>query len=742
MKKFLKFLLVIALIFTVLLSAFAIYAVTLTAKYTLDENKLINLSESFELLDLNGNKISEVTNKTTIARNGKLQDYTKNAFVAVEDKRFYNHRGIDYKSLLRAFTKNITSMSLKEGGSTISQQLIKNTHLSLEKTLKRKLVEIKLTKKLEKKYSKDEILEKYLNTIYFGHNVYGIQKASHFYFNKNAENLTLEESAVLAGMIKAPNIYSPINSMNKCLDRRNLVLKLMLNQGYITKEEYDRARQMAISINFGSNEYDYTQLCLIELSEIISNNPYIFSNSKVYTYFLPEKQSILQESVKNSINNCDKSAIYLGNFNQISAYYSTVKEQHRQVGSLLKPLGVYAPAIEENLIYSKTKILDEKTEFNGYSPSNYKEKYYGKVTVKDALSKSLNIPAVKTLNNLTIEKSISYLKKLGINLNEQTNGLSLALGGTEETFTLKDITSAYGVFNSSGNYYKPTCIAKIVSNEGKTLYEHNFDCQRVFSNETSYIISDMLEDTVKTGTAKRLTNKNATIYAKTGTNGTQNGNYDAYTVSYNKDALLGVWCGKADNSTMDNSISGGTLPATISSLIWDNIYQTPTDTKIAKPNGVIIAEFDKNEYEEKDKFVLSESIAPHSQKFSMLIKANQLNSFEKSDKYSNPVIKTPEISLNNNHVLIKFIKNDLINFRIYRSNGVNKELVFDSKDTEKDFYLDDKIKSNTKYTYSVLPYYEQKNNIYLGKETLISTIKTPNIDKELPDDWWDFDIDY
>ena len=203
--------------------------------YSLQENKLVNLERTVTFLDINGDKYCEVSDGIEVTELSDIPQHTQKAFVAVEDKRFYKHNGLDYKGMIRALFNNVKSLSLKEGASTISQQLIKNTHLSNEKTLKRKLAEIKLTTKLEKEYSKNEILEKYLNTIYFGDNCYGITRASKHYFDKEPKDLDVNESAILAGIIKAPTNYSPTTNPKKCFERKNLVLKLMYKQGYIDK---------------------------------------------------------------------------------------------------------------------------------------------------------------------------------------------------------------------------------------------------------------------------------------------------------------------------------------------------------------------------------------------------------------------------------------------------------------------------------------------------------------------------
>ena len=735
MKKVAKFGLIFILLLLIMSLGVFVYYFSSTINYRLDKNKLVNAQNAIEFYDSDGEIISSFSNDTKVVKLSELNDYTFNAFISVEDKRFYSHNGIDYKGLSRALIKNITTFSFKEGGSTISQQLIKNTHLTNKKTIKRKFIEFKLTKQLERNFSKEEILEKYLNTIYFGHNLYGIESASNYYFNKSAKDLDVAESAFLAGIIKAPNTYSITNSYEKCVERRNLVLSLMCEQGYISKKTYNSEITKPILVKNERINNDYYTLCQIELNQILSENPYVFNNCKVYTYFNKDINKILTNEVINNDDNIDKNAIILSPNNKVLAYRSTCTLLKRQLGSTIKPLAVYAPAIEENLIHSASIILDEKTDFNGYTPSNYNDKYYGYISAKTALSKSLNVPAVKILNSLGIDKSKIYLDKLSLNIDANKNGLGLALGGTNETFTIKDVVSAYSVFNNKGNYSAPTTISHIVNADNEVVYRDKNISKSVFSEETAYLISDMLENAVNDGTAKRLKGLNANIYAKTGTNGNENGNFDAYTISYTKDYTIGVWCGKSDNSLMNNSITGGNLPAEISAYIWNGIYLTKTNTKISKPDTIVELALDKSEYNNNHRLVLADDIAPHQEKIFALFNSKTIN-LEQNDDYSNPKSKNISAKLENGNIKIYFDKNNFINYKIYICDKFGKELVLDTISIKENYFYDNKIKSNTEYTYTVLPYYKYKDKFYYGKEQQIISIKTDKI--EVPDEWLDF----
>jgi len=736
MKKFFKTLLITLSILGILVFSAFIYYYAVTFSYKLNVEKLINLNNSFEVYNQNGEKIDTFVKNYSVSNINSLNDYTKNAFIAVEDKRFYQHNGIDVKAIFRATAKNVASFSFREGASTISQQLIKNTHLNSEKTIKRKLAELKLTKSLEKKYSKEQILEMYLNTIYFGGNLYGIENASNAYFNKKASELSLLESATLAGIVKAPSLYSPVKNYEKSLSRRNLVLSLMCQQGYIKKDELDTLINQPIKLNYGEKYYSFCDLCLTELNEILQDNPYHFSNLKIYTYLDKEKQSNLENTILNDKNTCDKSGIILGKENEILAYCSTVNNIPRQIGSTIKPLAVYAPAINENNINEYSLLLDEKTDFNGYSPSNYNDIYYGFVSAKTALAKSLNVPAVKILNSIGIEKSKSYLLKMGLDFSNETASLSLALGGTSTGIPLTKITGAYGIFKNNGNFINPKTIYQITDKNGKIIYKNKKNKINVISDDTAYLVSDMLLESVQNGTAKRLQNKNATIYAKTGTVGTKNGNTDAYSISFTNEYTIGVWFGNKNNAYLDGSILGGTAPTVLASDLYEDIYKNEIDTKINKPKTIKNVYIDKTEYENNQKFVISDEKAPNKEKILMNFSEKYLPT-EISDKYSNPKIDNATIKIENNFANISVTADKNIFFKIIKKFNGFEEIIFDSKyNAITDSYIDKNINGNTEYTYSILPYYEFNNEIIIGEPYHIGTIKLHNENIVVPKDWW------
>ncbi|MDE7439110.1 MAG: transglycosylase domain-containing protein, partial [Clostridia bacterium] len=572
MRKFLKISAVILLCLLIIIaSLFTAYAV-ITKDAVLDRSKLVGARQNVIIYDDEGNELTsaslEIQKKSVSI--SKLKPDTINAFIASEDRKFYSHNGLNYGRMIKALFKNIASGSFKEGASTISQQLIKNTHLSSDKTIKRKLNEIKLTKKLEKKYSKDEILEMYLNTIYFGHNCYGLQSAAEFYFNKKAENLNLQESATIVGLLASPNNYSPFKNPDKSLKRRNLVLKSMFDCGYISDSAYSEAINSPLSAEQKTTQEkygSYINAVFDELEEIDFDHYLLTDGCIIKTYLNTDSQNLIE----NLSYPCDNAVIITDNLSGgVIAYKTTINGAKRQPGSTAKPIFVYGPAIEEKYLSPFTKILDEKVNFNGYNPENYDKKYHGYVTVTDSIKNSYNIPAVKTLNALNVNTCEKYMNAMGITLDEDEKNLSLALGGMKYGLSIKELTDKYSIFPRGGNYVPSRFIKEIVSKDGKVLYKNNSINSRVFSEGTCSLMNEVLIETSKTGTGKKLKEFNFDVATKTGTCGNQNGNTDAYAVSYTSENCFAVWLGDKDNKRSE--ITGGNECCKLMKPILQTVY--------------------------------------------------------------------------------------------------------------------------------------------------------------------------
>ena len=395
------------LLLTAVLTAGA-YWLQVTADAKLQPALLQQPSQAACVLDGNGEEIADISLKSA-ARSVRLCHIplcVRRAFLAAEDKKFYSHHGLDYAGMARAAYKNLRARAFVQGASTISQQLVKNTHLTGEKTLRRKLKEIKLTRLLEKRYTKDEILEMYLNTIYFGHACYGIAGAAEYYFGKSADRLSPAEGATLAAVIRSPNNYSPFIAPEKCRRARDGVLRRMRELGWLKEEEYAKALREVLPAREqgGAAARSYLRGVYEELESLPFFTPYRFRGGcKIYTYLDADMQAYI-EGLRTDADRSGKAMLLADNKTRgVIAWHSTAGELRRQPGSLIKPLAVYAPAIEEKRISPCTPVLDEKADFNGYSPSNYKDEYRGYISARAALAESRNVPAVRILNELGLE---------------------------------------------------------------------------------------------------------------------------------------------------------------------------------------------------------------------------------------------------------------------------------------------------------------------------------------------------
>ncbi len=733
------------IIFSVVLCAmlFAVgYYFGATKSTYLSHEKLVFNEKNLILYDENGEAIQgafdgNVKQTTAIAQ---IPEHTKKAFIDVEDKRFFTHNGYDLKGIIRASLHNLKSHSFKEGASTISQQLIKNTHLSQEKTVKRKLKEWKLTRALERTYSKEEILEKYLNTIYFGHNCFGITSAARFYFGKMPSELSLDESALLAGLVKSPNNYSPFKNPEKCIRRRAIVLNAMQKNGSISTEEQKKAENAPIPLSPTKNLGEgYLHFVFDELTDLAEKRDFALGGKiEIYTYLNPVLQAET-EKIAEGYAQSDKAMLVLDNeTGGFKACVSTVGNIARLPGSLIKPLVAYAPALEENILTPATPLLDEKVSYDGYSPENFDGKYHGYTSVRECVEKSLNIPAVKTLQALTIEKAAGYMQKLGLPVLEEDKSLALALGGMKKGYSVKDILSAYSTFPRGGKYL-PCGFIRAVKINDKTVYEKPTQTAPVFSEETAYLTTDILKSTAQKGTAKKLRTLPFDVAGKTGTVGTKKGNTDAYALSFTSKDCAVVWLGNADNTTIDTT--GGGIPCNLLFQLNQAIssVRQNTITPFAACEKVIRVDLDKRSYEKEHSLLLADDLAPVSYRINELFKKNALP-LEKSTLFSRPSIPTPEILRTDDCVELRFDKEnpDFYTYKIERREGENTTTLYEGKLPT--HFIDDTIAENKTYCYTITPFYENRE----GEKITLPTVSTkkgeaPNLnDREiLSKNWWE-----
>lgn len=596
----------------------------------LDVNILDNIKNTLIIYDDNENQIN--TSQYTPLKN--VPTNTINAFLCAEDKRFFEHEGIDYARIIAATIKDIKNGAFVQGASTITQQLVKNSHLNNDKNIRRKIQEIRLSKEIERKYTKNEILEMYLNILYFGNGTYGIGNAAHNFFGKDIANVSLKESAALSAIINNPTVYNPYSNAENLSKRTNLILKLMLKNKKISNKEYAAANEEKLNIK-QQNFYDkYRYFVITEACDILGcNEDYLYKNNvKIYSYCRSELQKKLSDYLKQYTTDNAQIIIIDNKTSKIisheAQYLGNPALISRSPGSTIKPIICYAPAIEKGIAVPITPICDEKTNFNGYAPLNYKNKYFGWVSCKYALSHSLNIPAVKLLNSVGIDYAKTFANNLGIKT-QKNEDLALALGGMTNGTTLKNLASAYTSFANDGIMHNNSYIKSIYVN-GKSVYSHQQTEKRVMKAETAYLINEMLNDCAKSGTAKIINSLPMIWCAKTGTVGSKDNNSDAYCIAYSKDYTVGV-------HIMDTQTTGGNIPTKlVKKLIMSDIT---CDKLFDMPSNIQKLTINANEYYNNHRIIAAQKNLPQKDtitaSFTLNCLPDQPDNRSDYEKYSN-----------------------------------------------------------------------------------------------------------
>lgn len=542
------------------------------SRYYIKHDQLPDISDlnTIEFYSIDGQKYFELNNKTsTYVKLEEISDYLKKAIIAVEDRHFYEHHGFDYLRIGKAILDNLKTLSRRYGASTITQQYARNLYLTHEKSWERKLREAYYTILLEMNYSKDDILEGYLNTIYFGHGVYGIHDASIFYFNKQPNDLTLGEAAVLAAIPKGPTYYSPLKDYERNKERKELILKLMLEQGKITETEYRDALNEDIK-TIGKHPKNVNNIAPYFLDIVIKelesynllNNPYI-NGLKVYTTLdltlneisLKAINTIYPSSslIETSVFAIDPQTGYVktvigGRDYQVSQFNRAING-YRHPGSTIKPLLYYA-ALEHGFTPTTT-FKSEPTTFyinkgkEKYEPTNFQNIYaYRDVTMAYALAVSDNIYAIKTHLFLGESTLIKMAKRMGINTTNMKPVPSLALGATE--IKLSELTTAYAYFASMGKQVAPVYITKITDLNDEVLYEYKNTSKQILNRDLCFIMNELLrgmfdpymsynQSVTGLSIIPQLTH---TYAGKSGTT-----DYDTTMIGYNPELVVGVWTG-------------------------------------------------------------------------------------------------------------------------------------------------------------------------------------------------------
>lgn len=565
----------------------------------------------------------------------ELQPSTVYAFISAEDARFFEHEGVDVIRIAGAIVADIKAGSYVQGASTISQQLIKLSHLTSEKTISRKAEEAALAYEMERQYSKEDILEMYLNYVYFGGGYYGIEAAAEGYFGVHASDLTLDQSAMLAGILKSPSGYAPHINYAASINRRNNILRLMRDYGYITDDEKKQASAGRPTILHDKNEeYSgyYTDAVTKSAAALmgITVDELIRGGYSIYSAMDSDIQHYCEEMFKNGelfpAEDSEAAIVVLepstgmvvamvgGRSYTGGISFNRATDIRRQPGSVIKPVIAYAPAFEYLNYTAADMILDEETTFADYTPSNYGNKYYGWVTVREAVTKSLNVPAVKTLSAVGVYRAKDFAKRCGIEFDDKDDSLALALGGFTYGVSPLQIAGAYSCFVSGGIYNTPTLIKKITDRNGLTVYEYRQDNRRVMSEANAYILTSMLKSVVTEGTGHRLNTLDIPIAGKTGTVGLANGNRDAWMAGYTPEYTAVVWQGYDSDrlGLLPSSATGGTYPALMLYELFNHIYPDGRSGDFEKPESVKQYSIDAKTLKKQHKAVLANAMTPQS----------------------------------------------------------------------------------------------------------------------------------
>ncbi len=532
----------------------------------------------------------------------------RQAVLAIEDERFYSHRGVDPRAIARALWRNVREAELVEGASTITQQLARTVFLTQERAIGRKVSEILLAIEIERRLTKEEILERYLNQVYFGQGAYGIEMAARVYFGKPVKNVTLPEAALLAGLLRAPSLYSPYRNFAGAKQRQEAVLAKMASLGFISTEEAASARTAKITLASpnaglaGIRAPYFVSFILARLLETYGEDMVYKGGLKVYTTLDPRMQAIAEKAVRTGIANGQKRKLnigqaalvavdpntgavraMIGGTNFESSQFNRAWQARRQPGSAFKPF-VYTTAIDRGI--PPTRVLDDSPltfripGTKDWSPKNYDRRFSGPVTLRRALERSINVPAVRMLNEVGPEQVVEIAKRMGIESPLNSN-LSLALGTSE--VTPLEMAAAFSTLANGGLRVRPMSIVKITDARGKTLEEHRPLREVGLRADVAYVMTDILKGVIQrgTGTAAAIGRPAA------GKTGTTDDYRNAWFVGYTPHLSTAVWVGNDDNTPMRRVVGGGIPAETWAAFMRPALAKIPA-IDWTPPEGVVI----------------------------------------------------------------------------------------------------------------------------------------------------------
>ncbi len=614
-NKIVKIILLITLLIASFLTGLFIYAYKITNK---DVDKIVKYTPdiSTEILDRNGNRLAYIFKKRhrLYATYNEIPVSIIEGLIATEDTKFFEHNGINPDAILRAVIKDIKAMHFVEGGSTITQQLVKNTMLSNRKKLARKLKEIILALKVEKKLTKEQILERYLNEIPYGNNYLGVKTAAEGYFRKSLRDLTLKEAAILVGLPNAPSYYNPLKHYDRALKRANRILKRLRKLGWITQSEYEKAIKERPKVYKTTLTQNIAPYIVDEVKRRLSKKfPDLETGGyKIYTTIDLEKQQIAKDAIKfgwqntldmigEDANKTDlNGAIVLvdnktgdilalvGGVDYKKSKFNRATMIKRQPGSAFKPF-VYQTALDMGY-NPATKLTDLSRTFtykeNGkivkWTPQNYERDFKGFITLREALVESRNLATVNLVADIGIDKIINRLRLLDVD--NIPHNLSISLGNL--ALSPVKMAQIYTVFSNYGHMIEPRLISKVVSKQNTTIYETKpKEIANFTKPEQAFLMTTILEDVIKRGTGKKASVDGIELAGKTGTT---NNYIDAWFCGYSPTITTIVWYGRDKYKPIGKKMTGGRVSAPVFAYIYRNILEiNPTiKRKFNIPKGV------------------------------------------------------------------------------------------------------------------------------------------------------------
>lgn len=545
----------------------------------------------------------------------------QNAFIASEDRQFWTHHGFDLRAVVRAAYVNLVRGGVYQGGSTITQQLAKNAFLTHERTIQRKVQELLFALQLERRYTKEQILELYLNFIYFGHRAFGVQAAAQTYFGKDVSELTVAESALLAAVANLPAVYDPYRDPERALERRRVVLNEMVEAGYLTRDEAEAAAAEPLELAPLKDPFsDYPHPWFMDY--VVRQLLRLFDEKLVYGGGLKVYTTLdrrIQQAAEAAVGAVLDGPFPLGQGDQPEAavvvmdphtgeiralvggrqrpggqlLWNGAVDARRQPGSAIKPLAVYTPAIA--LGHTAATVVDDspKTWIGGdgkpWTPMNYTRDFRGLVDYRTALKDSINVPAIKILEVITPQVGVSMAQKLGLSTlvtegPRNDLGLATAIGGLTRGVTVLDMVTAYGTLANGGVRVEPVAITKVVDRYGNVLYEARPKKAMVVTEQVAYIITDMLRTVITDGTG-RGADIGRPAAGKTGTTDKYT---DAWFVGYTPDYIAGVWMGYRDEQKPMPRVVGGSYPAMIWQRVMTAAHQGLPPKDFVAPTDIVV----------------------------------------------------------------------------------------------------------------------------------------------------------